>query len=54
MTDSPADILRYFAPDIRAWIEKRAQMERIKPETLVSEIVRDAAESNLYVEERTA
>jgi hypothetical protein len=52
MTESAKDILLYFAPDIRAWIERRAHMERIKPETLVREIVRDAAESGRYVEER--
>jgi len=52
--DRRDEILRYFAQDVRAWIEKRAQMERVHPLTLVREIVRDAAEAGRYVEERTA
>lgn len=52
--DRRNDILRYFQQDIRAWVEKRAQMEGVHPLTLVREIVRDAAESGRYIEERTA
>lgn len=52
--DQGDEILRYFQQDIRAWVERRAQMEGVHPLTLVREIVRDAAESQRYVEERTA